>query len=70
MLQYKFIVMPQEIDKNSKKVEKHSIGKISEKAKTKFQEEWENGISVEELRTNLLKKVHTRWNEKLASAKK
>jgi hypothetical protein len=62
--------MAQVIDKNSKKVETHSIGKTSVKAKTKFQEEWENGISVEELRTNLLKKVHTRWNEKLASAKK
>ncbi len=38
--------------------------------KLTFKEEWDSGISVEELRTNLLKKVHSRWNEKLALAKK
>jgi hypothetical protein len=37
--------------------------------KLTFKEEWNNGISAEELKTNLLKKVHTRWNEKLALAK-
>jgi hypothetical protein len=66
--------MPQLIDvsnkKNSKKTKMPTTEKTGVKAKTKFQEEWENGISVEELRTNLLKKVDTRWNEKLALAKK
>jgi uncharacterized protein YcbX len=62
--------MPQVILKNTKKKEIHSTEETSAKAKTKFQEEWEKGISIEQLRTNLLKKVHTRWNEKLALAKK
>ncbi len=32
-------------------------------------QEWKNGLSVEELRINLLKKVNIRWNEKLAADK-
>jgi hypothetical protein len=62
--------MAQVIDKNNKKTEILSTKKTSVKGKTKFQEEWEKGTSVEQLRTNLLKKVHTTWNEKLALAKK
>jgi hypothetical protein len=74
ILQYKLNAMPQVIDisnkKNTKKADIPTTKKVSVKAKTKFQEEWEKGISVEELRNNLLKKVHTRWNEKLALTKK
>jgi hypothetical protein len=37
--------------------------------KTKFMQDREAGITVEELRTNLLKKVHSKWS-KLSLAKK
>ncbi len=37
--------------------------------KTKFMQDREAGITVEELRTNLLKKAHSRWS-KLSLAKK
>jgi hypothetical protein len=37
--------------------------------KTKFMQDREDGITVEELKTNLLKKVHGRWS-KLSLAKK
>jgi hypothetical protein len=64
--------MPQAIEisskKNTKKAEKLAVANTTEK--TPFQKEWEKGISIEEMRTNLLKKVHARWNEKLALAKK
>jgi hypothetical protein len=56
--------MPQVASINNTKKSNKTTKKLT------FKEEWDNGISIEELRTNLLKKVHTRWNEKLALAKK
>jgi hypothetical protein len=66
-LQYEIIAMPQVININNsktiKKLEIPTTKETSVKAKTKFQEEWEKGISADKAFDELLTYVRNLWKK-------